>query len=968
MGIRAPAPPRNLRPPGQYLVFEEIPSLQKRDIVRGGGDSLGARIPTSLAGFARFQPLRIKRNLPCHCVPSPIQSPCHHVRSAESCSGHLFLFLPRYYQLPYHVGSSSSSTPKIEAPQTRKNSPNSVSQLNSFTRSDSFFSLLWCKTGAPEEKVAHGINLYFHLAGATYRLPTRSSIGHHDWNSRDYFSKFFQIIEEAGGHFLLDVLPDAAFTILSPDAGQEQDQALAVACHSRVFEESVVPVPPSSVLQLETPPDRLELLFFDWKKFWADAEVPAYSAPLFALADGFLPSFLPSWHLAWSSAKTVHHFQMLPPPRDARLSSFGTKFAIIEAGVHESLSNAEEAFLKRSPDGWMARVSVVTGGGPGREYNLCSEESRQEFVATPEVNTDYILVRGDRIWQARALLTNPEEILTSGAAQSFLSNTGAGFYPRQFGNPSKAGFVAGSGRGETFSRHFSLFHPEPASLRPFWKKIELYFGVSLPRKKETEEASEEAAQRTEEAAQRVPCLHYVSLGRKDVEKHLIQRVECAFLLDEAQTADNKKYGAPLGQERPTWLAFGYGQVDEEETDDLDLGDRSSPRRKGRWAIDDVFSDLSVVPDKTYSSNPLGFEFEAETRRAKGSSFAEQKALRSLVLLHAWDEIPAAVQGFEYRSEGILVAIVGDSAIKGAEGDDKNKMKKSRLLFLKPAIPERLRWKVDAEHKEQEQRGQILPQKPAGGFVLHFSNEQRGVGPPGGVSDLDEWLEASRTHSQGLPKPGTPFFGPLRMEYTRTDKPLAESKTTYVESGAVPGKIVHSPLPYMVIFPARLLVYDIGAIDNDSLEEELNGVRVDQHTESRLFKFLYPAGGKLVLRPGTITSRVYLAYWGAVNATSEVITPRPVTPTFGYTKENLRRTMWVRGFTTSAGTSLGGVSLGGVSWGGGCGRPYYSSVAPERDGLGGRVPGRVSEDVSRGEGVVRLLHYVGGCILSSRTWE
>ena len=33
---------------------------------------------------------------------------------------------------------------------------------------------------------------------------------------------------------------------------------------------------------------------------------------------------------------------------------------------------------------------------------------------------------------------------------------------------------------------------------------------------------------------------------------------------------------------------------------------------------------------------------------------------------------------------------------------------------------------------------------------------------------------------------------------------------------------------------------------------------------------------------------------------------PITPTFGYTKEKLRRTMWVRGFTTSAETSLGGV--------------------------------------------------------------
>ena len=43
-----------------------------------------------------------------------------------------------------------------------------------------------------------------------------------------------------------------------------------------------------------------------------------------------------------------------------------------------------------------------------------------------------------------------------------------------------------------------------------------------------------------------------------------------------------------------------------------------------------------------------------------------------------------------------------------------------------------------------------------------------------------------------------------------------------------------------------------------------------------------------------------------NHTSEVITPRPITPTFGCAKEKLRRTMWVRGFTTSAETSLGGV--------------------------------------------------------------
>ena len=35
----------------------------------------------------------------------------------------------------------------------------------------------------------------------------------------------------------------------------------------------------------------------------------------------------------------------------------------------------------------------------------------------------------------------------------------------------------------------------------------------------------------------------------------------------------------------------------------------------------------------------------------------------------------------------------------------------------------------------------------------------------------------------------------------------------------------------------------------------------------------------------------------ISATSEVVTPRPITSTFGCAKEKLRRTMWVRGFTT-----------------------------------------------------------------------
>ena len=41
-------------------------------------------------------------------------------------------------------------------------------------------------------------------------------------------------------------------------------------------------------------------------------------------------------------------------------------------------------------------------------------------------------------------------------------------------------------------------------------------------------------------------------------------------------------------------------------------------------------------------------------------------------------------------------------------------------------------------------------------------------------------------------------------------------------------------------------------------------------------------------------------------TSEIFTPRPITPTFGCAKEKLRRTRRVRGFTTSAETSPGGV--------------------------------------------------------------
>ena len=57
-------------------------------------------------------------------------------------------------------------------------------------------------------------------------------------------------------------------------------------------------------------------------------------------------------------------------------------------------------------------------------------------------------------------------------------------------------------------------------------------------------------------------------------------------------------------------------------------------------------------------------------------------------------------------------------------------------------------------------------------------------------------------------------------------------------------------------------------------------------------------------------------------------------------------------------------LGTVPWrrlvgGGAWTRPYYSGVVSHSGGLAGRLPGRVSGDVSRGESGV--LH--GGCILS-----
>ena len=80
----------------------------------------------------------------------------------------------------------------------------------------------------------------------------------------------------------------------------------------------------------------------------------------------------------------------------------------------------------------------------------------------------------------------------------------------------------------------------------------------------------------------------------------------------------------------------------------------------------------------------------------------------------------------------------------------------------------------------------------------------------------------------------------------------------------------------------------------------------------------------------------------IEYTSEVVTPRPITPTFGCAKEKLRRiSRWVRDF---------GVCGRDVSW---------WRVVEEP----GRLPGRVSGDVSRGESGGGSLYCVGGCILS-----
>ena len=112
--------------------------------------------------------------------------------------------------------------------------------------------------------------------------------------------------------------------------------------------------------------------------------------------------------------------------------------------------------------------------------------------------------------------------------------------------------------------------------------------------------------------------------------------------------------------------------------------------------------------------------------------------------------------------------------------------------------------------------------------------------------------------------------------------------------------------------------------------------------------------------------------------SEVITPRPITPTFGYTKEKLRRTMWVRGFTTSAETSLGGVPVSSrrrdlrlpveTSRGRGVVDVHTIRVFRLRWVVWVELsPGRVCMDPFPQERV-GFSHYVGGCMLSSRTWE
>ena len=71
--------------------------------------------------------------------------------------------------------------------------------------------------------------------------------------------------------------------------------------------------------------------------------------------------------------------------------------------------------------------------------------------------------------------------------------------------------------------------------------------------------------------------------------------------------------------------------------------------------------------------------------------------------------------------------------------------------------------------------------------------------------------------------------------------------------------------------------------------------------------------------------------------SEVITPEPISPTFGYTKEKPPHDVgsWFRRLVGGASWET---SLGGVSWEGGRGRPYYSSGPSPGGGLGGRLPG------------------------------
>ena len=69
-------------------------------------------------------------------------------------------------------------------------------------------------------------------------------------------------------------------------------------------------------------------------------------------------------------------------------------------------------------------------------------------------------------------------------------------------------------------------------------------------------------------------------------------------------------------------------------------------------------------------------------------------------------------------------------------------------------------------------------------------------------------------------------------------------------------------------------------------------------------------------------------------TSEVITPRPITPTFGCAKETHPHTvgLWLHDVWSRR---LLVVCRGEVSWEGEGGRPYYSRVASVRGGLVGR---------------------------------